>query len=56
MAEIIVLGFGAWMIVGLVVVEACRLWRVWYLPSPDLFASLLWPLVLVLALKNGPDQ
>lgn len=56
MTGIVILGFLAWMLVGLIVVETCRIWRVWYLPSPDLFASFLWPLVLVLAIMNGPDQ
>jgi len=48
--------FVVWMLVGFVVVETCRLWRVWWLDSLSFSQALLWPLVLALTIINGPDQ
>lgn len=56
-AAIVAIGFLAWVLVGLVVVEACRIWRFWYLPSPNLVVAILWPVVLLSALiSKGRDQ
>lgn len=48
--------FVGWMLVGLVVVESCRIWRVWWLNPLSLSQTLLWPLVLAFTVINGPDQ
>lgn len=52
---VFVLAASAWMIVGLIVVETCRLWRCWWLKA-DIVTTIFWPLVLFLTIRNGPDQ
>jgi hypothetical protein len=53
---IALLAFVAWMLVGSVVVETCRIWRVWWLDPLSFSQTLLWPLVLAFTVINGPDQ
>lgn len=48
--------FAAWMIVGSVVVECCRLWRAWWLDPLSFSQTLFWPLVLAFTIINGADQ
>lgn len=48
----IVMLFMAWIIVGLLVVETCRIWRMWWL-SATFLTVLLWPLVLLHAITKG---
>ena len=50
------IGLLVWMLVGLVVVEACRLWRTWWVDPTNLIQIALWPLILFFAVKNGADQ
>ena len=56
MTGYIMLGFCAWMLVGWVVVEACRRLRPWWRAPVDVVAVLIWPVVLFYTLKEGPDQ
>ena len=49
-----VLLFAAWMIVGAIVVESCRIWRAWWL-DVSFDTMLLWPLILLLTVM-GEDQ
>lgn len=47
--------FVGWMLVGSVVVESCRIWRVWWLNPLSFGQALLWPLVLAFTVINGAD-
>lgn len=52
---VIVVVIFIWLILGVVVVDACRIWRTWWIDVNPLSAAL-WPLVLFTAFKNGPDR
>lgn len=45
--------FGAWMLLGAIVVESCRIWKAWWLKA-DLFTMAVWPLVLFLTIRSKP--
>ena len=53
---VLVICCGLWLLVGMIVVEACRLWRAWWIDPLDLPTILFWPLVLFLTIRNGADQ
>lgn len=54
-APLVLICLGCWVVVGLIVVESCRVWRAWWL-RVDLFSVALWPLILFFTIANGPDQ
>lgn len=53
---IFILAVAGWLLVGAVVVEACRLWRVWWLNPLDVPTLFFWPVILFFTVRNGPDQ
>lgn len=51
-----VIGLGVWLIIGMIVIEWCRLWRAWWINPLSILTALLWPLVLMLTLLDRSER